>query len=132
MARTGRPKIEIDKAKFEYMCSIMATLDEIAGLFSCSRDTVERWCKRTYKDESNKSMTFAEVFKRYSATGKLSLRRLQFESAKNGNVTMQIFLGKQWLGQTDRIETETNLGVSDNFVAALNESASADWGDKEK
>jgi hypothetical protein len=29
------------------------------------------------------------------------LRRMQFESANKGNVTMQIWLGKQYLGQSD-------------------------------
>lgn len=127
MARTGRPKINIDKQKFEYLCSIMATLEEIAGLFQCSKETIERWCKRTYKDEHGNPLTFADTYKRYATPGKISLRRVQWESAKRGNVTMQIFLGKQWLGQTDRIETASNVSVSDNFLQALNASAAADW-----
>lgn len=131
MARTGRPKIEIDKQKFEYLCSIMATLEEIAGLFQCSERTIERWCGKTYKDENGKAMTFVDVFKRYSTSGKISLRRAQWESAKNGNVTMQIFLGKQWLGQSDRIETASNVQVSDNFLKALNGTATDDWEEAE-
>lgn len=97
MARTGRPKIEIDKVKFERLCGIMCTLEEIAGIFGCSEDTIERWCKETYKT------TFAEAFKRYSATGKSSLRRMQFELAKR-NAAMAIWLGKQYLGQKDYVE----------------------------
>jgi hypothetical protein len=31
----------------------------------------------------------------------MRLRQLQWQSAEKGNVTMQIFLGKQMLGQTD-------------------------------
>lgn len=34
--------------------------------------------------------------------GKRSLRRMQWKSAKGGNATMQIWLGKQLLGQTDK------------------------------
>ena len=36
---------------------------------------------------------------------KIKLRKLQWKSAEKGNVTMQIFLGKNILGQQDRLET---------------------------
>lgn len=111
--KTGRPQIEIDKQKFEFMCSIMATLEEIAGLFDCSEDTIERWCKRTYTDDDGEPMRFADVLKRYSASGKISLRRAQWESAKNGNATMQIWLGRNWLGQSDNKEITHNVDIED-------------------
>ena len=41
----------------------------------------------------------------------MSLRRQQFKSAEAGNVTMQIWLGKQYLGQTDKVE-ENNINVT--------------------
>ena len=53
MARTGRPTIKIDKDNFEKLCGLQCTLVEIAGFFNCSEDTIQRWCRRTYK------MTFA-------------------------------------------------------------------------
>ena len=40
--------------------------------------------------------------------GKISLRRAQFEKALNGNVVMQIWLGKQHLDQKEKIE-QTNF-----------------------
>ena len=91
----GRPKKEIDKTNFEKLCGLLCTLDEIAGFFNCSPDTIERWCKREYK------ANFAEVFKRYSAAGKISLRRYQFKLAEK-SAAMAIFLGKNYLGQSDR------------------------------
>ena len=36
---------------------------------------------------------------------KMRLRQLQWKSAEKGNVTMQIFIGKNMLGQQDKIET---------------------------
>jgi PBSX family phage terminase large subunit len=90
----GRPRIEIDEQQFENLCKLQCTLDEIASFFSCSPDTIERWCKRTYDEK------FAEVFKKKSAKGKASLRRIQFKLAEK-NVAMAIFLGKQYLGQSD-------------------------------
>jgi hypothetical protein len=95
MAKMGRPRIEIDKAMFEKLCSIMCTLTDIAGFFDCSVDTIENWCKRIYGE------TFSETYKKKCAPGKVSLRRKQFETAMKGSVPMLIFLGKQHLGQRD-------------------------------
>lgn len=97
----ARPRKEIDREAFQKLCDIQCTLSEIASWFNCSEDTIERWCKREYK------MSFAEAFKRFSANGKISLRRYQFKMAEK-SVPMAIFLGKNWLGQTDRIEQTIN------------------------
>ena len=93
---TGRPKKEIDKKIFENLCGLQCTLEEIAGVFDCSADTIERWCKREYKQ------TFAETYKKHSAKGKMSLRRIQFRLAEK-SAAMAIFLGKNYLGQKDTI-----------------------------
>ena len=94
MAKMGRPKIEIDQKQFESLCGMQCTLVEIASHFQCSEDTVERWCKQTY------SCTFAEAYKKHSVRGKMSLRRSQFKIAET-NATMAIWLGKQYLHQSD-------------------------------
>lgn len=99
-SKGGRPLTNIDKKIFENLCAIQATLVEIANIFACSEDTIQRFCKREYK------MSFSEAFEKFSANGKVSLRRIQFKAAEAGNVTMQIWLGKQYLGQTDKQEME--------------------------
>ena len=109
MARTGRPRKKIDKEQFEKLCGIQCTLSEIAGFFDCSEDTIERWVKRTYKE------TFAETYKNYSANGKISLRRFQFKLAEK-SAAMAIFLGKNYLGQTDCYVNENS---SDGLLAQL-------------
>lgn len=93
----ARPRIEIDEENFRKLCGLQCTLTEIASFFGCSEDTIERWCKRELK------LSFADAFKKYSASGKISLRRWQFKMAEH-NVSMAIFLGKNWLGQTDKVE----------------------------
>lgn len=95
--KMGRPRIEIDKTQFEKLCSIMCTEEEIAGFFSCSVDTVERFCKREYGE------TFAEIYKTFGSYGKISLRRSQFKLAEK-SPAMAIFLGKNYLGQKDSFE----------------------------
>lgn len=99
----ARPRIKIDKKQFEKLCSIQCTLEEIAGFFDCSSDTIERWCEREYKER------FAEVFSKKRGIGKISLRRYQFSMAEK-NPTMAIWLGKQYLGQTDKRE----MAISQN------------------
>lgn len=105
MARMGRPKIEIDEAQFKKLCAMQCTEEEIASFFNCSIDTVNNWCKSTFKK------TFSETFKIHSQTGKIALRRYQFKMAEH-SVPMAIFLGKNWLGQTDRVE-QTVMEVED-------------------
>lgn len=105
MARTGRPKIKIDRVEFEKLCAIFCTEVEIAGFFECSLDTLNRWCKRTYK------MTFADIYSIKSSLGKVSLRRTQFKLAQEGDFRAAKWLGQQVLGQSDKVLTvnETNL-----------------------
>lgn len=94
---TGRPKKEISMDTFRGLCRIQCTEAEIAAVFECSIDTIERWCKREFKQ------TFADVYKKLSAGGKVSLRRTQFKLAET-STAMAIFLGKQYLGQKDQPE----------------------------
>jgi AraC-like DNA-binding protein len=95
MKKRGRPRIEIDKNTFEKLCGLFCTEEDIAYFFGCSIDTINRWCKKTY------GTNFADTYKKFKTRGKISLRRLQFQSAEKGNVTMQIWLGKQELNQKE-------------------------------
>lgn len=90
----GRPPAQIDKAQFENLCRLQCTESEIAGWFGVSIDTLNRWCKKTYR------MTFEDTFAEKREAGKISLRRAQFQMAQN-NPTMAIWLGKQYLGQRE-------------------------------
>ena len=94
----GRPKTEIDIKLFENLCGIQCTKEDICDVLECDEKTLTRWCKETYK------LGFSDVFKKKSSAGKISLRRAQFKSALGGNVTMQIWLGKQHLGQRDSFD----------------------------
>lgn len=117
MARLGRPKKEINKEQFEKLCGLQCTEEEVASFFDCSPDTIERFCKREYK------ATFAEVFKKKRNIGKISLRRSQWKLAEK-YPTMAIFLGKQFLDQTDKIEAtvaEIDPQLRSEFEEFLND-----------
>ena len=106
----GRPKKVIDQKMFENLCSLQCTLSDIAGVFDCCEDTIETWCKRTYKEN------FSDVYKKHSVKGKVSLRKSQFDLAKK-NASMAIWLGKQYLGQSDTVNVVGQ--VSDETKAAV-------------
>lgn len=93
----ARPRIEINQKQFEQLCAYQCTLAEIAGIFSCSDDTIERWCKRTYGEG------FAEVFSKKRQVGLSSLRRNAWRLAEK-NTAMCIFLLKNYCGLTDHVE----------------------------
>ena len=56
-------------------------------------------------DESLIRKSYSEFLNKGRADMKIKLRKLQWKSADKGNVPMQIFLGKNILGQKDRHET---------------------------
>lgn len=66
-------------------------MTEIAAFFNCSDKTI--------------SNRFSDILIKGREGGKAKLRDLQIKSALNGNVTMQIWLGKQYLEQVDRVNT---------------------------
>lgn len=103
----AKPHTVIDKDVFEGLCSIQCTLNEIAGFFRCSHDTIERWCKREY------GMNYGDVHTQYRQDGLVSLRRTQFKQSEK-NPTMAIWLGKQYLGQRDMVSVDLNSEQEDD------------------
>lgn len=100
--KMGRPKIvwtDKEYSSIEYMAIIHCTGEEMAGVMGVDYDTLNRLVKQRY------GKTFSDWYKSASSNGNMSLRRLQWKSAEGGNVTMQIFLGKQWLGQKEQLDT---------------------------
>lgn len=111
----ARPKKDIDRADFESLCLIQCSLEEITAFFDnklggCSKDTIERWCKREY------GMHFAEISKIKRQLGKISLRRWQFEKARKLDTNMLKFLGKNYLGQQEFPEVEPPEDESITFI----------------
>ena len=86
----ARPKKHnIDTKQLQNLARLGCTNTEIGDFFGCSENTIRR---------------YGEYLTKGRAEQKMRLRQLQWKSAEKGNVTMQIFLGKNLLGQQDRIE----------------------------
>ncbi len=102
----ARPRIEINWIEFDKLCFIQATRREVASWFECSEDTIDRACER------EKGMNYASYFEEKAGKGKISLRRKQFEMAMEGDRVMLIWLGKQYLGQADKMDQSVNMDLA--------------------
>lgn len=109
----ARPRKQIDQKQFESLCGLQCTLVEICGFFDVTDKTLDSWCKRTY------GASFSDVFKQKRGTGKISLRRAQFRLAEK-NANMAIWLGKQYLGQSDKVTVETR--ENNNLLEAIKDA----------
>ena len=115
MANMGRPRKQIDKTEFEKLCFLQCTEREFCSWFDVSDETLNKWCKENYDGR-----TFLDVFKEKRENGLISLRRTQFQLAEK-SPAMAIFLGKNLLGQTDKMEQTVNdvsehKGITINFA----------------
>ena len=98
----GRPKKLYPGLKVvEKLCRLDCTDAEIAAFFGMCRKTIERERKSDHE--------FNEIIRRGKSYAKLSLRRKQVEFAMDGNPTMLVWLGKQYLGQKDKTEVAADV-----------------------
>ncbi|MGA2265321.1 MAG: hypothetical protein ABSH10_02695 [Phycisphaerae bacterium] len=91
----ARPRKKLDPVLIEKLASVGNPVTAIATILGCSPDTLQR--------------RFAAVIKKGRENANNSLRIKQFQLAMGGNVTMLIWLGKQLLGQSDKVEAKTDL-----------------------
>lgn len=94
----GRPRKEVDLKLAADLVRIQCTADEVCGVLDVSPDTLDRRLKEAGWNN------FADFYERHAAEGRASLRRDQFKAARKGNSSVLIWLGRQYLGQTDRRE----------------------------
>jgi hypothetical protein len=94
----GRPRLTFDLRLVEDLGKIQSTHAELAAVLDCHLETV--------RDRLKNDPEFSAAYQKGLENGKSSLRRIQWKSALSGNTTMQIWLGKQYLGQQDRKLTE--------------------------
>ena len=105
----ARPKKTISIEKFELMCHLQCTLQEICDELDVTDKTLQAWCRETY------GKGFSDVFKQKRGHGKLSLRRKQWRLAEK-SPAMAIFLGKNYLGQSDHTEVHLNAKVENPYA----------------
>ena len=99
-----RKKIEIDPEMVRGLARIGATWDEIAGILGIARTTLAvRMREKKFRD----------AYEQGVAEGDVSIRRAQYDSAMRGKTGMLVWLGKNRLNQTDRVETKNETTIHD-------------------
>lgn len=91
----ARPTKDVDADTIQKLASIGCSNKDIADFVGISHDTLTR--------------RFRAQLEAGRANGRIKLRNKQMEQALAGNTTMLIWLGKQILGQTDKVQTETTI-----------------------
>jgi len=104
MANTGRTPVVIDWDTVGKLLEADCKTTDIARQLGISEMTLYRRCKA---DLNVSYVTFSQQKK---MLGDNLLRAKQYQTAMSGNVTMQIWLGKQRLGQTDKMEHQGKDG----------------------
>jgi hypothetical protein len=111
----GRPPIEWSEAKIQLFDELMGipfvTEEAVADIMKLSISSLNNWLKKT------RGVTFYELKQQKHAGMKLKLAGKQYELAMKGNPSMLIWLGKQWLGQTEKIDQKLN--ETDGFKIVL-------------
>ena len=113
----GRPRKKLDWKIIEGQATVGATQEEIAAYFECDPDTLCRHCKKEY------DITFAEYLEQKRGVGNVALRRKQMQAALAGSETMLIWLGKNKLGQSNKLETKNEHTIN-SFSELVKETLS--------
>jgi hypothetical protein len=107
----GRPRAKIDLEQIQSLAQIQCTDYEIALVIGVSERTIER--------RKAAGGSFLEAYEKGRAEGRTSLRKWQFSVAKAKNTTMLIWLGKQYLNQSDKQDLLSG-GQPFRFTIAIN------------
>jgi hypothetical protein len=91
----GRPRLELDSQVIEQAAACGLTVDEISTLCNTTRQTLynQGWIGTIERGRTRMVQ---------------SLKRKQYELAMAGDKTMLIWLGKQYCGQSDKVEQQTS------------------------
>ena len=103
----GTNKYEFDEDKIELLASKFWNMSEIAAFYNV--------------DESTIRGRFPNLMVKGREKGKARLRDMQLAAAQKGNVTMLIFLGKNYLGQRDVQDVKHSGSISDPLVEKLSQ-----------
>lgn len=99
----ARPKLNIDPGMVERMAIAGNTIEDMATILQCSRDTLEK--------------RFSANIQKGRAIRRQGLRDMMLNTARSGNAIMQIFLSKQsekhgGLEYSDKIETKIDATIT--------------------
>lgn len=120
MTNGNGKRVDIDWKLVAQLAQIQCTVAEIAFVCKTSRQTLYN------RAPKNINQPLEDYIDANRQGGRASLRRKQYEVAMEGDKTMLIWLGKQYLEQSDQQEVRSNVNVSvraedisDNELASI-------------
>lgn len=114
MGKGGRPKAHIDWKRVDQLLEAGCQHVEVAAYFNVHIDTLHQRC------QDDHGISFPKYCSEKRTKGESLLRYAQFQNAMKGNTSMQIWLGKQRLGQRDKEEPDKNP-PNDIIIALQNQ-----------
>jgi len=107
----GRPIPVIDFAQVEELAAIQCTRSEICAVLNIAISTLANRAKTDAQ--------LAAAIARGKERGKASIRRQQYKLLTEGNATMGVWLGKQYLDQRDKSDYRHADADGGSIVDAL-------------
>lgn len=101
--KMGAPIKEINWDVVDAILQYGATIVDCAEMVKVSDDTLLNRIREIH------GCTFSEYRNKKMSKVRISLARKQYELAMNGDRTMLIWLGKQWLGQAEKQEVTQEI-----------------------
>lgn len=103
-------KTDIDPELIRKLAGIQCTHAEIAQIVGCSESHIDK--------------KYGPQIAEWREAGKASLRRKQWEKAMDGNITMLIWLGKQYLSQSDKQTVDQTFDTFEVIIGNTNDKNS--------
>ena len=127
----GRPRIDMDEPAFTAWDKldaliIWSTQEYCAEQLGMSADTLSQRIKE------KTGLSFPEYKHQKQEPMRINLLKKQYDTAMNGNVAMLIWMGKQYLGQSEKVSTKNEHEFSEaptfevKFVKKENKKISED------
>lgn len=109
MAKMGRPPeamAKINKEELEELMKFYPTNKEASDWFDVSISTLDRFVKEHY------GLTIDELREKSFTRTRIAIKRAQIKKALSGCNVMLIWVGKQYLKQSDKQETQSQIQVT--------------------
>jgi hypothetical protein len=110
MARPPDAQDSIDSKELNAMLEVWSSVSEVADRFDVSVSSIKRYCKKNFKCSFDRLRA-----KRFIRT-KTAIKRMQIKKALDGDNTMLIWCGKQYLGQTEKVEQKQDTQITGDIV----------------
>ena len=103
------------------MVTIGCTQNEICKILDVHKETLRKRCLK------ERDQTWGVFYDRYKCEGNMGLRKSLRVAANDGNTQVLIFLAKNELDMSERVETKTKLDISSEEINSINKELDGEY-----